>query len=210
MSPVWTPDGEWLLFWSERDGIRTVYRKRSDGTGEEERLVSGEQGRPAGVSPDGDWLTTNHRDDIWLVPIRGGEPKPLIQTPFVEGGANFSPDGQWIVYQGFETGTSTHYIRRADGSGPRITVSAAAAYARWSRDGRTLFDVEHERHDHDRARLPRDGTLGPPRRLFEFPYHFDWDVAPDGRFLVVSEAEAPRLVFVENWFQELRAMFPTP
>ena len=76
------------------------------------------------MSPDGDWLTTNHRDDIWMVPIRGGEPKVLIQTPFVEGGANFSPDGQWIVYQGFETGTSTHYIRRADGSGPRITVSA--------------------------------------------------------------------------------------
>jgi Tol biopolymer transport system component len=160
------------------------------------------------VTPDGDWLTTNHRDDIWMVPIRGGgEPKVLIQTPFIEGGANFSPDGQWMVYQGFETGTSTHYLRRADGSGPRITISAGAAYARWSRDGRTLFAVEQNTTMTARD-FHADGTLGPPRRLFEFPYHFDWDVAPDGRFLVVSDAEAPRLVFVENWLRELSAMFP--
>ena len=78
-------------------------------------------------------MTTNHRDDIWMVPIHGGEPKVLIQTPFVEGGANFSPDGQWIVYQGFETGTSTHYIRRADGTGPRITVAADRAPTRTGR-----------------------------------------------------------------------------
>jgi tricorn protease-like protein len=205
-SPVWTPDGMWLLFWSERDGIRTVYRKRSDGTGAEERLVEGEQGRPVAVSPDGQWLTTNHRDDIWMVPIHGGEPKLLVQTPFVEGGANFSPDGQWIVYQGFETGTSTHYIRRFDGSGSRITVSTTGANAHWSPDGRELYDVEgnvlttHEFHP--------DGTVGPGRRLFDFPYHFDWAIGPDGRFLVVSEAEPPRLLFVEGWFDELRAMFP--
>jgi hypothetical protein len=59
------------------------------------------------------------------------------------------------------------------------------------------------------ARELRPDGFGPPQRLFDFPYHFDWDVAPDGRFLVVSEAEAPRLVFVENWFEELRALFPT-
>jgi serine/threonine-protein kinase len=208
MSPVWTPGGESLLFWSERDGIRTVYRKRSDGTGDEERLVEGEQGRPVAVTPDGAWLTTNHRDDIWMVPINGGEPKLLVQTPFVEGGANFSPDGEWIAYQGFETGTPTHYVRRADGTGPRVTVAATAANAHWARDGGELYTVE-QNGSAMVAREFHDGSFGPPRRLFDFPYHFDWDVAPDGRFLVVSEAEAPRLVFVENWFAELRAMFPT-
>jgi hypothetical protein len=168
----------WLLFWSERDGIRTVYRKRSDGTGDEERLVDGEQGRPVAVSPDGQWFTTNHRDDIWMVPIRGGEPKLLIQTPFVEGGANFSPDGQWIVYQGFETGTSTHYIRRADGTGPRITVSTTGANAHWSPDGRELYRRRAER---DRMTAPTSIPTARSvraRRLFDFPYHFDWAIAP--------------------------------
>jgi TolB protein len=210
-SPVWTPDGAWLLFWSERDGIRTVYRKRSDGTGEEERLVDGEQGRPVGASPDGRWLTTDHRDDVWGVPIHGdGEPKPLVQTPFVEGGATFSPDGQWIVYQGFEAGTSTHYVRRVDGSGARLTVSAAAAYSHWSRDGRQLFTVERVPPVMTVRDFLPDGTLGPARRLFDFTYDEDWNVAPDGRFLVVSEAEPPSLVFVDGWFRELRAMFPRP
>ena len=95
----------------------------------EVRVVSGEQGRPVSVTPDGEWLTTSHRDDIWLVPIHGGEPKVMIQTPFVEGAANFSPDGQWIAYQGFESGTSTHYVRRADGEGTRLTVAPTAANA---------------------------------------------------------------------------------
>jgi hypothetical protein len=55
-----------------------------------------------------------------------------------------------------------------------------------------------------------DGSVGPPRRLFDFSYSFEWDVAPDGRLLVVSEVEAPTLVFVDGWFRELRGMFPRP
>jgi serine/threonine-protein kinase len=210
MSPVWTPDGEWILYWSEREGVRTVYRRRADGTGEEERLVDGEQGRPVAVSPDGRWLTTNHRDDVWAIPlVGGGEPQVLIQTDFVEGGANYSPDGRWIVWQGFETGTSVHYIRRADGSGARINVSSYnGGSGRWSRDGRQLYTVESDPQVMVVRDFAPDGTLGPPRRLFEHRYHFDFDVAPDGRLLVVSEAEPPTLVFVDNWFRELRSLFP--
>ena len=211
-SPVWTPDGSWILFWSERDGIRTVYRRRADGTGAEERLVDGEQGRPAATTPDGRWLSTNHRDDVWLVPIDGsGEPEVLVATEFVEGGANFSPDGRWFVYQGLETGTSVHYLRRADGSGARFTVSTSSGgNARWSRDGARLFSVESTPQVMVARDVAVDGVVGPPRRLFEHRYHLDWDVAPDGRFLVVSEADAPSLVFADNWFGELRALFARP
>jgi hypothetical protein len=157
-----------------------------------------------------------------MVPIQGdAEPKVLVQTSFVEGSASFSPDGRWITYQGFDTGSALHYLRRADGSGSRLTVSGAAAdadsprsragdtRARWSRDGRQFFAVEHLPHIMTARDFHPDGTVSAARRLFDYRYHYDFDVAPDGRFLVVLEAEPPTLVFVESWFAELVALFPT-
>ena len=121
------------------------------------------------VSPDGDWLTTNHRDDIWMVPIRGGEPKALIQTPFVEGGANFSPDGQMDRLSGLRD-------RHLDPLHPPRRRQRAAHHRLGGRRQRPLVagrthSLRHraQRHDHDRARLPRDGTVGPPRRCSSSP-----------------------------------------
>ena len=38
-NPVWSPDGQHLLFDSDRDGILGVYSVRADGAGEPERLM---------------------------------------------------------------------------------------------------------------------------------------------------------------------------
>ena len=58
--------------------------------------------------------------------------------------------------------------------------------------------------------------IGPPRLLFEGPFRIDgpfrgYDVSADGqRFLMVRAVERPpervtQMVFVQNWFAELRA-----
>ena len=39
-SPVWTPDGQQVVFTSDRDGARGLFRKSADGTGEVERLAT--------------------------------------------------------------------------------------------------------------------------------------------------------------------------
>jgi hypothetical protein len=55
-----------------------------------------------------------------------------------------------------------------------------------------------------------DVPSGPPKRLFDVPLHvifrtfapFKYDVAPDGRFLIIvraSDAPPPPLVLVLNW-----------
>ena len=42
----------------------------------------------------------------------------------------------------------------------------------------------------------------------------EWDVAPDGRFLMIrlagttGQAAAPHIVVVENWFEELQRLVP--
>ena len=59
-------------------------------------------------------------------------------------------------------------------------------------------------------------SASPPRVLFETElvraWFFDFDVAPDGRFLGVRAepgSEPTRIEVVTNWFEELEAKAPT-
>ena len=44
-----------------------------------------------------------------------------------------------------------------------------------------------------------------------------WDLAPDGRFVIIGSAQAdagrnapaPSLILVQNWFEELKRLVPT-
>ena len=98
-SPVWVDDDRAIVFWSERGGLRRLYRRPVDGGSEAEPLLAQPYGRPVTTTPDGRFLATNQAFDIWLVPLAGGgEPTPLLRTEFVEGNPAFSPDGRWFAY----------------------------------------------------------------------------------------------------------------
>jgi hypothetical protein len=34
-----------------------------------------------------------------MVPLHGGEPKPLLQTPATERSGEISPNGKWLAYE---------------------------------------------------------------------------------------------------------------
>ncbi len=56
--------------------------------------------------------------------------------------------------------------------------------------------------------------VSPPELLFDGPYtrdldgHQRYDVAPDGRFLMVENSEDFRVVVVEGFFEELKRLVP--
>ena len=61
-------------------------------------------------------------------------------------------------------------------------------------------------------------SLGKPRLVFEkhffdSPIQKTWDVAPDGRFVMIERGESePRptqLIVVQNWTEELKGLVPT-
>ena len=76
--PVWTPDGQRLIF----RGLTPpgLYRARADGASEPELLVAAARSAQAGsIAPDGSVLAYVDRasetgSDIWLLPL-AGEPK---------------------------------------------------------------------------------------------------------------------------------------
>jgi len=130
-------------------------------------------------------------------------------------GPVISPNGRLLAYSSDESGRGEVYIRPfPDMRGFKRQVSAAGGVSpRWSHDGRELFFLDESRFM-VAAPITLGETLvvGEPKRLFDTsPYNLGsvgYDVAPDGRFLMVrpvgaSAARSSELVLVENFFQEL-------
>jgi Tol biopolymer transport system component len=148
-NPIWSPDGSRIVFTSNRDGPVDLYQKLVSGDGGEERLTSMPQTRTFNDwSPDGATILYRVTDsklgyDIWALPTSGeGKPFPVVQTPFNERDAQFSPDGKWIAYQSNESGRFEIYIQPFPGSaGKELISTSGGGQPRWRRDGKELFYV---------------------------------------------------------------------
>ncbi len=54
--------------------------------------------------------------DIYLIPVAGGQPVPIADTPHGESAPRWRPDGAWIGYLSNESGSSQLWEVRADGA----------------------------------------------------------------------------------------------
>jgi Tol biopolymer transport system component len=146
LDPIWSPDGREIVFGSGKPG-RGLYRKRVDGSGSEELLVT-TPGLPSDWSRAGFLLYTTFFDpktasDMWALPLNGDrKPFPVVQTIYEEKDPQFSPDGRWVAYQSNETGRFEIYLQPFPGPGRREPISTnGGAQVRWRRDGRELFYI---------------------------------------------------------------------
>jgi serine/threonine-protein kinase len=231
--PVWTPDGQWIVFASERDGKHAnLYRVRADFSGAIERLSTSEHRQwPLHVSPDGKALLYSQRQggdrDIYLVHLSEagqpeGDPVLLAGGPGNQPQARFSPDGQWVAYLSNEAGEMNVYVKAASGEGAAVLVSTEGGNnPRWSPVEKKLFYTRNfpVRHMFHVTYTDESGAFRAslPQEMFELSVSGfvgpGFEIEPDGkRFSVVidggsSDATAmPRIIL--NWFEQLREMAP--
>ena len=226
-SPIWTPDGSRLTFTSGQDGPRNLFWKPADGSGVAERLTESNLRQwPSDWSPDGKTLTFMETDpsDYWSLSLLRLDSEPRTE-PFTRARGRhnkprFSPDGRWIAY-----GSNNEvYIQPfPDAGGPRQISTNGGFDPLWAPNGRELFYRLPLRLDVTTLLAVAIETSpsvrsGRPQRLFEHryfytPYGASYDIAPDGRFLMIKPDEdevAPlRIQLVQGWFEELKRRVPT-
>ena len=95
-APVWSPDGNFVVFSSSQSGSRDLYRKALNG-GREELLYHDARAKtPTDWSRDGDFIIETvadpkTRSDLWVLPLTGDrEPFPYLQTESVESHGKLS------------------------------------------------------------------------------------------------------------------------
>jgi eukaryotic-like serine/threonine-protein kinase len=211
---VWSPDGEELIFASDRKGQMDLYRKRADGMASEEvLLVSSDLKFPTSWSPDRRFLLYylgKNQGDVMVLPLTGDrKPYPFLSTQFFEAMGVFSPDGKWVAYESNESGQIEVYVRPFPGPGPPWQVSTGGGRdSRWSRDGKELYFLAPDSTLMASPITSHSGTFatGTPQALFRThsifaPGKQQYDVSRDGRFLIVTALEAPAepIHLLLNW-----------
>ena len=220
--PVWMSDGSTVTFTSRRAGSgENLYSQSPDGGGAAERLLAAPETLvPGSWSPDGETLvyvqtTTATNRDIWS--LSATEPVPVIATEFNEFAPRLSPNGQWLAYVSDQAGEDrVSMMTFPDGARVVPVSTGPGTEPVWSRDGRELFYragtammvVDIDPASDDLATRPRrvfDGDYAPDPIGLGIP---NYDVASDGRFVMVTSASPPQMVLVESWSQELKARVP--
>src|SRR5262245_6836983 len=114
--PLWTPDGQQLIFSSTRGGSAKLYSLKIDGSQHVTRLVASPKSQsPNTISPNGRYLV--YREDaasfdlMLLDLLTGRSAQPLIRTSFRELNAEFSPDGKFLTFQSNNSGQDEIYVQ---------------------------------------------------------------------------------------------------
>ncbi len=185
-SPVSTPDGRYIVFVSNREGISkgdfNIWRMDADGTNYRQLTNMTNADNPH-CSPDGRWVIYTASDgsskgNLWKVPIDGGGPVSLtsqtVSMPVVSPNGNFIACSYWDKERQAErTG-----IVPSEGGGFVKTFDISWERIRWFYDGGSLA----------LAYVVTAGGVsnvwgqaidgGPPKRLTDFKSEeilsFDW------------------------------------
>jgi Tol biopolymer transport system component len=207
---VWaSPSRDSIIFDSERDLRRHIFRMGLDG-GDVVELTSGDaiQEHPA-ISPDGSMIAYGMFVDalngadlgIHLANADGTRARAITTGGQADGNSgdtspSFSPDGTSIVFEravDLAAGKSGLFIIRTDGTGLRRLTddSLGAGYPRWSPDGKRILFSQHL----DAATFVR-GALwvvdvggGAPRSVTDPKdpgWSFEGDWSPDGLRIVFN------------------------
>ena len=224
---VWGPGENDITFHSNRDGPINLYTRQANASTGTRRLTdSPYDHRPGSWSPDGRAFAyveshPDTRHDIVIQSEDSPEPTRFVASDASESYPYFSPDGNWLAYGSNHSGRTEIYIRPYPGPGEAVLVSRkGGTEPAWSHDGSELY----YRAEGAMWAVPLtpsgDRILpGRPVRLFDAGLYSglsptrSYDVAPDGRFIMVGKTENEdkyrRLIFpdrlrvVQEWVADV-------
>ena len=236
--PVWFPDSRHFLFahrvaddtFSTRH-VFTTQRHRADGAGRPTPWPR----RHARVSPlsipmvvlPGDRVLYQEApspETFWDIAdsARPVAERYIVQSRALEEDPVLSRDGKWLAYSALESGVRQIYVRPFPdtNSGRWQLTTERGNQPLWAPDGSELY----YRSGASMMAVPIQTEpvfrAGTPVQLFEGDYvnqddarrAYDLEYPEGRRFLMVEdyepETESTRLIYVENWVEELNSLVP--
>ena len=200
LSPIWSPDGRWLYFVSNRYGPRDVFGVRMSGgkpSGTVLRLTTGLKAHTISISADGQRLAFANfevESNAWSFPIPAhppviatGETQLTFGMQLVES-ADLSSDGRWLLYDSDVSGNADAYrMLLPNGTPEQLTTDPSDDFfPTYSPDGKEVAFHSWRGGSRDVYVLPLDG--GPLQRVSSSPRQeaiADW--SPDGNHLTFSD-----------------------
>jgi dipeptidyl aminopeptidase/acylaminoacyl peptidase len=237
-APLWSVDGEWIVFSSDREGDFALYRTRADGTGTPERLTTPDKGSahaPQAWSADGSQLVFSNekggdvlQSRLWILSMPDRKAAPLVTLKDVAAReASISRDGRWLAY-----GTRTSaggpasnlvFVEPFPPTGGKYQLPQFGGHPVWSPKGDFLLTNATQ------VLSQLTPVITTPRFAFGQAVEFSRrgrqeanpvvgrrmvDFLPDGRIIgVMSQTgdqpvAAAEIVVVLNWFEEVRERVP--
>jgi serine/threonine-protein kinase len=217
IAPVWTRDGERIVYSGGNSGPDGLFSIRADGGGSPEPVLKAVRPLVAGAwTPDGRHLlyyaipsdeTELDGPAIWARDVvTQSEPTLLAAKALNIGGVDVSPDGKWVAYHSRETGQIQVHVEAFPGPGPRYQVSTDGGGSPiWRGDGRELY---YARANDGPPAVGYAGdigilavsviaqgttlTFGAPRQLFAGRYLMDapargWDMTSDAQRFILRQ-----------------------
>ena len=207
-APIWTPTGDRLIFGRPTGHFWTspLFSVVVDATSGIEPLTTEGHHNPHAVTPDGRELIFTAVDHNGLGDILALKLGPraltqaVVQTEQDEGrgGVALSLDGRWLAYTSDATGREEVWVRSYPTTGAARRISANGGREPvWSRDRRELFYLEGDTMMSVLVKAAWALGFEPPRPLFAQRYAGrrgqppSYDVAQDGRFLMIKSSRGP-------------------
>ena len=222
--PIWSPDGNRIVFASLREGPPSLFQKVSNSAGNDEPLLKNFiPNLPYDWSRDARFIIYGVIDpntswDLWVLPLDGDRtPFPFLQSKFDESQAQFSPNGKWVAYTSNESGRVEVNVRPFPVAAGNWQVSTGGGeQPRWRSDGKELFYLSAD-HKLMVLEVNTEGASfehHAPNALFvtrvggiDTPGHY-YAVTGDGqRFLLnnlVEDAAHTPITVVTNWTAGLK------
>ncbi|HXG70208.1 MAG TPA: protein kinase [Gemmatimonadaceae bacterium] len=221
--PVWNWDGTKVAYATARNGVIGMFMRNADGSGSADSIHVGATAQTVGAFVrNSEELVILHTSqmfgngDLYTLSLnRRGTPTALLASPFNESYPAVSPDGKWLAFVSDESGQEEVYVRPLHGQGAKTLLSrSGGSEPVWSRSGRELYYLGSG--ETGTLLIAAAVSTGAEFKvvgrtdLFQFSEyegatpHANYDVMPDGRFVMVHQGRMSEIIIVQNWTAEVK------